>query len=214
MSRSLEEKSSRLNPHTEAVYQQRASRGCKSLKSLQLHKENPAGSNLHYSTQRSTDDCVGDIVLGGQGEGHRRDKPFSNNLLRKTGATGQCVRCNIYRPANGRNNHTGKQSDRNWDIGIPDHQRKKTGNVSLLWTLSHPDAHSVAGQDVETLQPDDPTATGEKRNATLINAKAVNKQLWRGQREFKDNTDLCWKTQIRVQKYCILPTTEETILGE
>lgn len=207
MSRSLEEKSSRLSPHTEAVYKQRASRGCKSLKSLQLHKENPAGSNLHYSTQHSTDDCVGDTALGGQGEGHRRDKPFSNNVLRKTGArqcvtTGQCVRCNLYQPSDGRNNHTGKQSDRKWDIGIPDHQRKKTGNVSLLWTLSHTATWWSNGN------------RGGKRNATLINAKAVNKQLWQGQREFKDNPDLCWKTQIRVQKYCILPTTEETILGE
>lgn len=50
MCRLHDKKSSCLNPHTEAVYKQRASIGCKSLKSLLLHKENPAGSNLHYGT--------------------------------------------------------------------------------------------------------------------------------------------------------------------
>lgn len=66
----LDENSSRLNPHAEAVYKQRESGGCTSLKSLQLHKENPAGSNFHDGTQRSMDDCVGDFVLSG----HRRSQ--------------------------------------------------------------------------------------------------------------------------------------------
>lgn len=68
MGRSLDEKklsfeSTRRSGFTNGGRQE----GCKSLKSLQLHEENPAGGNLHDGTQRSMDDCGVDIVLGGQG---------------------------------------------------------------------------------------------------------------------------------------------------
>lgn len=121
-----------------------------------------------------------------RGKGHGRDKPLDNNVLRKTGATGWCVRSDWDQRSDGRNNIC-KRSRRKWDTwhSWPSEEQDRRSkkkyrpplNTATHWTSS-----------VKALEPDDPTAAGMQR-------WEMPKQ-WISIREFKDNPGLCWRIQI------------------
>ena len=196
------------NPHAEAVYKQRASRGCKSLKSLQLYKENPAGSNLHDYRWRCGGQCTGWPGARSQ-EGHT----FQQKGPQKNRSSRIMWRSDSHQPSEGRNDQNAKGSCRKADTGHSrpsERQRRRRAprNAATHWPSQRHRAGLGKRWKAATQRQQ-----WEKKNATLINAKAVNKQLWQGQRGSKDKPDLCCKTQITACKMLLLfAPTEETRL--